>query len=579
MTKTAAKRPMKPIPKAVASMSEDMERSPLDDLLDVVGIHRTADGSHSLVVRRPGTHLQAAISVPLTLLAPSRSAQLQELFLKGGAVDLVSALAPKELSTLLLSAANQSRAVVLDREGVQQVQIGGESATVIIKAGTCYWLDDRPQGAVVTVVGKAAEKPGKAGTLEQFNQVFASILASNPRVLVSLCFALAAYLFKAFDLRPISLLLVGPTSTGKTTVQAFVSFLVTGFNRLNTLNATEHGLHAHLAASERPIVFLEDAHGDGAAGPLVRAFMDIGNGAGRMRSQQDGGLSPMVNIDCALLGSAEWDIKSTARAARLPLSSGVFARAWEVHLGQYGIFDALGEFDESANLAKFLTTEAPRFAGVVGDALVEAVASNWKSAQAAWPKQHAGIRKAILDAAEIESADGVNGRLLDSLSFCVFVGGLAVTHGVLTVRKKDISNAFGKLFREHVDRLDAKRTPVAQSVIEAVRHFIQTNPGKFLPLANAADTNKPNGLAGYVKRVDGAKVFHFFPVTFREKFVDRFGTEAYGHLRDAGFMVAQESRHNLVSVRVPSGHGDGNKGKRQDFVAIRDSILDADKPP
>jgi hypothetical protein len=122
-----------------------------------------------------------------------------------------------------------------------------------------------------------------------------------------------------------------------------------------------------------------------------------------------------------------------------------------------------------------------------------------------------------------------------------------------------------------MNRLRAASSPVASAVIEAVRHFIQTNPGRFLPLAQAADATKLNGMSGYLKRgADGQDLYLFFPMAFREKF-DDFGAEAFGHLRDAGYLVVQKSRHNQVSVRVKTG--DVGPGQRQDFVAIRSSIL------
>jgi hypothetical protein len=89
----------------------------------------------------------------------------------------------------------------------------------------------------------------------------------------------------------------------------------------------------------------------------------------------------------------------------------------------------------------------------------------------------------------------------------------------------------------------------------------------------------------YVKQgqgQDGPDLYLFFPGLFHEKFIEEFGQEAFDHLRDAGYLQAQKSRHNQMLVRVPTSSGTKASGKGEDgprlsFIAISGAILYADE--
>lgn len=543
------------------------------DLIRPVGLHKSSTGIRSLVVALTGSSATPPLRVPLAALGASRSAQVQELMLKNGFVEVAAAFSPKELSSALMTFATSSNAHVIDREGAQELEVSGMTYRVFVKGGQCYWLDRQPPGVNVVLIGKAAVKNESNKTLDQFNAELAPLLAMSPRWLMVVLVALAAMLFKLFGVRPLSLGLIGPSCIGKSIIQQSVSYLVNGNSDVKTFNATENGLHDFLRAQSARAVFLEDAHGGDAAAALFRAVMDVGNGGGRMRSSHGFDGEDPKAVECVLIVSAERDLMETARAGGYPPTSGIFARILELFPAQHGMFESLGTFDSSAGLVRHIKEASPDFAGVVGDAVVKLVATDFTKTVALWQERRVMLRKIVMKSAGIQSVDGVNDRLLESLAFCAFVGHVSISKKVLAIKRQDLNRAVGGLFKEHIERLNSTRTPVAQAAIEAVRHFILTNPARFLPLVQAGDPNKPNQLAGYVKRGEPGNLYLFFPGTFNEKFVDVFGSEVYDHLRAAGFLAQQKGRHNRYLARVPAHGLSGEDSPRLNFVAIRERIL------
>ena len=540
--------------------------------LDIVGRQTASDGTCYLIVKQCGAKISAVISVPLAFLAIGKHAQLQELFLKRGFLNVVNQFAPRELSSLLSQAAQVCTTTVIDREGLQEFDYAGSPHFIMVKGGNCHWFSEKPDGAQVVLTGLAALEVKSEKPLLDFDKSFSEVLARNGRMLVVLCFALMAMFARLYRVPHLNLAIVGLSSRGKSIAQHFAACVVNGRDEVLTMNATVIGLNEYMVIHPDQAVYFEDAHGSLAAAPLIQGIMDAGNSGGRLRSKRTGTSSAIDPVLCSMILSAERGVLETARANRRDINSGVFARLLEVHMGKHGMFDNLCGFRDGSELAKHVKTESPKYMGLIGTALLEYVGADWAKARLLWMKKEHAIRAEIVKAAGSTDINGLNARLLDGLTFAAFIGCLLVHYKVVTVKRSDVYDSFGMVFKEHMERLKASSSPVAQSVIEAVRHFIQTNQGRFIPLAQAADTSKPNGLAGYVNRdAVGQGRFLFFPGVFKEKFIDQFGVEAYGHLRDAGFLISQASRGNLMSVRIKfSGEVDA---KRQDFVAIRSTIL------
>jgi Domain of unknown function (DUF927) len=562
-----------------------MKHETTDDLSDtsaVVEKHLAVHGKvhdpnagYALCVGRPGEPLARALKIPFHHLAPSSGSQLVELLMRGGHVALINECGPKEIAAALRKHAQATKTWVIERPGIHTLDADAVAMTVIVVHGRAYALTtEGPRDLAVKLAGAAALEPDAKRDLAHFNRQFAPVLAANPRMLVVVSVALAALLARLFNHKPLCLLLVGQSSRGKSLVQSLALDLVVGQGTVISLNATPVGLHDLLADRPDQPVFLDDVNLVHSAPALFSAIMDVGNGAGRIRARSTTRDRPVEPVTSTLIMSAERGLAETARLARQPLNAGIFARVFEMGLGEHGIFDDLcGEADGSA-LAKYIAKAGPEYRGVLGAAFLDAVSADWSRVQRLHDRNLGTVRAAIEEAADGRPLDALSGRLLDGLAFAAFAGCLASTLGVLDVPRKRIKSAFRLVFGEHLERLTEASTPIAEEAIGAVRHFIQTNPARFLPLAQASGPQKVNNLAGYIKVAgNGSRLYLFFPGTFREEFADEYGREVYTLLKEAGFLSAQKNRHNLTMVRLPGP--DDEKGRRQDFVAIRESILDS----
>ena len=556
----------------VSAKTSPVEANGTEFPLVVRGVTVAESGASSVLVTRPQAALESALTTPLAFLASGKHALLEEHLLKNGYLDVAKTYAPREISSFLSQAALACKAIALEREGLHNVPISGKVHRIFVKGGECHWLTPKPEGTEVILVGTAANNCKPSKSLKQFNDRLATLLAGNPRMLVVMCFALAAMLARMFDVPQLNLGIIGMSSRGKSIVQRFVSCIVNGRDEVLAMDATVAGLNKYLAERCDQAVFIDDAHGARAADALIQAIMNTGNGGGRLRGHAASTNAVHETVTCSLIFSAERNVLETARAGRVEVNSGVYARTFELHLGKHGIFDDLDTFTDAATLAKFIASESPHYLGVIGCPLVQQVTASWPKTQSMWIKREVQIRTQILKYAEADDVTGLSGRLLDRLTFIAFAGCLLVQFHILEIKRADIYRSIGLVLKEHLNRLQASSSPVAEAVVDAVQHYIQTNQGRFQPIAQAGDPTRPNGLAGYVKRrSQGDQLYLFFPGIFRLKFVEQFGAEAYEHLKLAGYLVQQASRGNLFSVRIKLG-GEGN-ANRQDFVAISSTIL------
>ncbi len=536
---------------------------------ELVGLQKQPNQVPILYIRAPGC---STVALPITACSVSKHAQLDELLLRAGFVEAVSQMPIKALAASFRNFAATTKVRVLTQEGIQSVEFDGVAHRVLVKGGICHWLGAASERVQVVLAGNAAKPTRPLASHKKFLKAFRPLLSQQPRLLVVLLFALASELAHEFDIVLIALMLVGPSSIGKSIAQRTSSRLITGEDGLRQLNATPQGLIEFLQAQGAGAVYLEDAHGARVWDALCEAIMSAGNGAeGRLRSSHSRGVANEAAIRCTLIMSAEASLADTVRSGRGTMRTGLYARLLEIYPGPEGMFDDRCGHDSSAGLAMHLEGLSQEFAGVVGHAFFNMVASLWDKLQEQWPLKRDLVQAAILKHAGLEKVTGMTHRLTEALTFVGFVGATAAHHEVLPLKPSDVFKALGLLLREQVDRLKGATTPVAQAVREAVRTFIESNPGKFLPIEQAGNTTT-NGLAGYIKRTKQGPLYLFIPGVFKERFVSKFGEETYAHLAAAGLLRTQETRGNLYQVRLDLP-GQQDKHDRRSFVAISGAIL------
>ena len=556
---------------AIASPDKAAEDAPVPDHLTVLGLAVSADGQAALAVKAAGAPDDAAQALPLSLLIKGRRTLMEDWMLRNGHHRLALAVPIDRLQDVLRSAAQREKRVVLTTNGYHEVQTtDGFRARCLVRFAQAYWLDTQIPPFPVTLIGQAGPIANQSAK-GSIDPSLARVLATNPRLLTVVLFALAAIVKGVFDEDIPNLGLVGGSSLGKSTAQRVASWLTLGRDELVTLNATTLGLNDLLAGKTHQPVFVEDAHGADAGKPLLAAIMNTANGAARLVSSRSRSHAATDPITSTLIFSAERSVAETARASKQPLNAGVQARLLEVGMGQHGIFDELCDHESGGSLSREITLTAIASRGAMARTLLQLLTGQLDRAKTIWTTRRPKLRKRLAKRAETVDIEPINGRLLDGLTFVAFIGAAVCRRKNIQIGSDVVINAIGDLFAEHISKRGTVSTPITQRALEDVRYCIQSSPNRFAPLTDA-HSRLGSGLLGYRRTKRDETQFLFFPAAFEGQFVDEFGKEIYEYLRRAGHLRSQGGRFNRMTVRMP------NSDQRQEFVVVADTIFSAAAP-
>lgn len=536
--------------------------------IEVVG--KLGKPDPGLVIARKEAKAADQIVVPLELLARAKSSALEQHLIACDMLGLVHALKPNQVSDALRAAATAPNLpIAIDRSGLHTIEVNGGAFEALVIGGRLHWLGKAPPNQRVKVVGRAANRIRSAAKLTDFTTQLAPILSTNPRLLVLLWMSVAGYFARAFGRDPMGVAIIGPTSSGKSLAQDLVVSLLGVPDPVRGLNATPAGILAYL--SERPDapVFLEDAQGESQAVPILRAIMDAGNATVALRGNAGGGQAHRHPITSTLILSAEVSLADTARAGRQAIHPGVFARVFEMGLGQHGIFDDPCGEPDGHSLAQRVKALTDPLRGVIGHHVLPKLAQDWKALTRRHAKLSVQMREALVKDLD-HPLTALQGRTVDGLVFAASLGYLAHKELTLGVSHKTVFKAFRKVFKEHIERANLLAPPDQRECIEHVRQYLRDREGHFA-LWPQEGRQPPKFIDGFRKKSKGELLFLLEPEKFRAAFQALGPDVVLRHLRAARHLVCTGHRGLQLAVRTP-WRGAGARG---DFYAVRASILDA----
>lgn len=138
---------------------------------------------------------------------------------KAGHIQLAMGKPLRGAADSILELGSVSTTVVLPKTGLAKIQINGKPYWVYVWDGRQYALGPQPPVSVSVATMAVAIPPSRAGSLKGWKLAVGRLCHKNPHLIVILCHALAAPLRRVFRQVFLVLLLVGPSSTGKTTAQ------------------------------------------------------------------------------------------------------------------------------------------------------------------------------------------------------------------------------------------------------------------------------------------------------------------------------------------------------------------------
>lgn len=564
---------MNQVTKDTKNQEYEFSSNVLFNIVQPLGIYTNQLDEQFLIIERNQSKSTKPIIIPTTLLAHGRDHALSEHLIKNGVTEILFFKISEVKKSLIqfMNSCETSKTIIFEKEGFHQFTTPYGDCRLFVKNGKIYFASSIPNEYHVKLIGDALKEFKSKDTLESFNKKFTTILELSPRLLIALLFSLAAYFYKSFGIPPLSLMLVGPTSIGKSVIQNFVGNIVKGDAQVTPVNATKTGIHDYCSEQGTYCVNLEDAQGKDAAEPIINLIMDVGNQAKRMRSKRGSSSStPAKNMECTLLISAEKDLIETASEYKLNLHEGVLSRIFSIHQGKYGMFDDLCGFTKSSDLVAFIKDHGNQFSSILGDAVIASVASNLESRKERFNFIKKTIKSKIVKASNIsDELSGQDDRILNGLVFCAFIGRMAISYKHLNLRKEDIDNAIGILFKEHLMRKTKKsKNPQEKEklIIKIIRNLIKNNMSKILPFKKYHLLQKNNVIGLHLKD-DFNDLYLIKPEKFKELIGGHWNNQAFKQLSEKGLIISSKDRGHQYQKRLPND-------ERASFIAISASILD-----
>jgi hypothetical protein len=525
---------------------------------------RSPDGARRAIGLRPRGQ-DAVVAVPIHLTTRRHSAELETMLLQQGLDDLLDLLPIGALGKALRVAARKRVVMCVDRQGLSRVRHGRHWVWVYAFQGGSYVYGGPKLRLTLTDNAGASAAYATSGSLDQWRARVIPILEENPRQLVVVSHALSAALRRPLGHPSMTLALVAPTSTGKTTTQRLVASML-GEPIVTPWNATSLGLQKWLVERPDQPVTLEDFHRADTAEDLAAVIMAVGNNASRITARAAGTEGEIPGIESTPIVSAERSLVSQLRGG----TSGLLARYFEIGVGREGMFDGTSAFGDARAMVYAIDETIRLNHGTAWPAWLSAVSQRWADV-ARWHNQRlATVRMRVVEAAGKPELGELTGRLADRLAFSAFVGVVATKVGFWSIPAATIYAAFGLVLREYFGRLTSGEGAFSSKALEAIAAFIERHRSRFYPLREVNNATPPPGLIGYTTTIRGrGPVYLFPPGLFAEEFGEH-GDEAYAALRQADLIVTQAQRGHRLSVRIPRARD--KRRSRMDFIAVKEAI-------
>lgn len=476
----------------------------------------------------------------------------------------------RELATILLRSASEEL-YVATHEGYHGIHIGAHKHECFVWRNAIHELDAKLDFAVQPLCETMPPQP--SCTLHEWNAQVGRHLYVNTYALVCFCIAIMALLTSWLNLPRLIIVLVGPSSKGKNTLQQALQSMIEPAADIQSASGTTKGIRTHLEQFfDRP-AFLDELRQAEDMPGLVSLLFDLGNGASRLTSSADQQSKKSAPLRCGLILSNESMLAEMLSGKKVLLNEGLSARFFELVVDdEAGVFQNLPDDFTAKAFSELLKNNSAKYYGAFWDAWVLAVSKAYVKVKSWADRKIPELEAELIEGFDIN--DAVTRRMVRSLATAAFAGCVASKLKLIPLTEKPIVVAFRQVLKEHLERQRHRTTSVGEQVINAVRDVIDRERSRFVPLADM-HRNDHSGLYGYRRTTKKESTYLFLPSVFEELIGSRFGTAmAASQLRRAGYLDADVDG-NQKQIRVPGINGKKEVQKR--FYAIRDSIrFDAD---
>ena len=400
---------------------------------------------------------------------PLISGQYKDLVKLTIKINLLPYKSPKgmrELADLLLQAADKL-VYLAEHDGYHLVQIDGYSFDFFVWRGKVYPLGPACSIPVVPLVSTAKLPPASC-SLEEWNEHVGKHIVANPYMFATFLAAISALLVQVFGLSRLVLMLVGGSSTGKSSTQiATQSTYQSGVGEIDNFSGTEKGIQALLRSVHNMPKMMEELRQTEYFEGILRLIFDLASGSSRKTSSADQQLMRSLALSCGLIISNENTLMEMA--GRATLNEGLAARFLELHAnGPHGMFHNLPAGMTAAEFAAMLKDVSGKYYGAFWDAWVAGVSDNIKKLRKWVPENLPKLTAELCTGMEIN--DPVTMRMVKGMAGWACAGVIAANLKLLPAEtnRATVVDALRLVLREHLARQKHNTTPVGEKIIRAM---------------------------------------------------------------------------------------------------------------
>lgn len=537
---------------------------PLPKAVRVIGI--TSEGSSNperqIVLRINSNGHLRYFQLPFAELAQGDTKQLLQVLTETGHFDLIDRQLLKQVAKTILHQGIAKNVIVLTSNGWHEIPFDGRVHSVYTWFGKAYWFGEKPNLKVV-IAHTGQPSPLDSCTLDEWKVHQGSKLPGNPYLIVTACHSLAAPLFRKFGQSRISLLLVGPSGVGKTTIQECAQSIIGPVEEVLSMSGTKVGILEHLSARPDIPAFFQDIRQIDHTDDLMDILFDVANGAGRLR-----GGNKLPSISSTLILSNERSITDISSWKRNSLDEGIHSRAIEIFCtAKFGAFHKLHNCETSDKFARMLHDNSRKYHSGVWPAWLSELSNQWPKVLSTHKARLLSVKSRIAELAGEAAYSRVNNRILDALSFSAWAGCIASKLKILPLPTDEIIASFGLVLKEQLSRQQSGSTPLAEQLIREVRGCLDENTSRFPALSSFNEDKPQASIFGYrtISKRHG-DLYLFLPHVFDRFFKGKYGSVAYTFLEDRELLVTTNRRGNQFQARIPGTNS------RKSFIAVKDSI-------
>jgi uncharacterized protein (DUF927 family) len=416
-----------------------------------------------------------------------------------------------------------------------------------------------------------------AGTLDEWRERIGRKCINNLRLTFAASMSFAAPLLEPLGIEGGGVHLTGPTSTGKTTVQALAASVCGGGPRgfcrswRTTANALESVAEMHNGA----LLVLDELSELDPVQANATVYM-LGNGQGKARANASAAVRPIRTWRLLFFSSGEASLPEHIQTARARTRGGCEVRLLNVPADAsagWGIFEDLHGASSAREFADELKAAASEVYGVPLRAFLERWVADW-DANCAKVKRLIDefLREALPPAAAPEV-----GRALRRIALIGAAGELATEWGITGWPAGEATRAAARIAWDWIQTRGGTGQTDVDNAIHELRRFIATKgTTHFQALQPKYDSHSNPIMERLVERCgfwqedeDGQRVYLIFPEVFRAQICQGRNSRAIlKELLRRKLLDAPDAPDHLTKqVRIPS------EGTPR-FYAVKAAILE-----